>query len=483
MSFPKFTQCFLYSKGDEKPFNITDLTSTILGAGGPALLAGLLSVLLGSFGLGAIFMTIGIVTAIVSAANQWLFHRLVCLNDKKCAVGIVEATPTDGGLGNFDNDQFFDLVLLPHRREDLPIKPTPVLASDFPITLASTEVIEIMAQVNFLDAHPKNYTLQDGFMGEELLKRNEVRTADLPYDFGVYGDFNASPIKPAKTDWQKAVAGQTFKDKDGNARNKQFATSLNENKWLHCEAEGDFWVKMKEWAWLVGGIIGTAIAAGVAIATGPAIGTAFAIGAAMCALGPILCAIGLLLALLAALVILAIGALAGAAVGAAIVYPLVDTLFEDGLGNVEDYNVGDTSLGPITVGDKVAVMGEHIYDGFHEGWNEFHPMIAVMKINKEESSQYLQWNPEFTDGVHAYPDDLEHWPANIRKLKQDDMRQGLNSQKMAERAKFLREQWCNMIQEAYRPDVKKDQLNGPYRWTIHPEIDGCKPQKEPDVPK
>jgi hypothetical protein len=329
-------------------------------------------------------------------------------------------------LGNFDNDQFFDLVLIPHRPEDLaqtmPLFDAAALAD--PIT--GPAAAEANKQINILDANPKNYVLSDNFLGVELLKQDNAKTLDLPYK-----------------------------------------TTLHESKYLHCEAEGDFWVKMKEWAWLIGTVTAVSVAAAVA--------TAFTIGAAMCALGPILCFIGLLLALIAALIILAIGALINAGI--------VNTLYEDGKGNVEDYNVGDSKLGAIKKGDKVVVIGEHVYDGFHDGWNEFHPMIAVMKINEVESSQYLMWNPDFVEGVNTYPDELSTWPANIKGLTETDMKTGLNSQKILDRAKFLREQWCRMVREANDPTVKHTQVEDPNRWTIHPVIDSCEPVEEPEVPK
>ncbi|PYJ39912.1 MAG: hypothetical protein DME81_02570, partial [Verrucomicrobia bacterium] len=55
------------------------------------------------------------------AANQWLNHRLICLNkdNPQCAVGIVSYNPTRSDLGVFDNDQYFDVVLMPHPTEEI----------------------------------------------------------------------------------------------------------------------------------------------------------------------------------------------------------------------------------------------------------------------------------------------------------------------------------------------------------------------------
>jgi glycosyltransferase involved in cell wall biosynthesis len=69
--------------------------------------------------------------------------------------------------------------------------------------------------------------------------------------------------------------------------------------------------------------------------------------------------------------------------------------FHSDPGDVEEENVGDHSLGPITNGDQVVVLGRHVYDGFHEGWHEIHPLMAIMKIDSRDTSQYQEWDPDF----------------------------------------------------------------------------------------
>src|ERR1051325_7971011 len=101
----------------------------------------------GGFVFGGIAFAVGFVSAILTVADLWLNHRLVCLTGVKCAVGLVNDNPHHGGLGNFDNDEFFNTVLMPHRKEDQTGPP------------GSTSPEQ--------DAHPKNYIHQDGLMGEE----------------------------------------------------------------------------------------------------------------------------------------------------------------------------------------------------------------------------------------------------------------------------------------------------------------------------
>jgi len=392
MAYRKFTQCYNYLATGEKPFHIDDLISIVTGAAGPGGVAALILFASGAFAIGAIALAIGFVSAIATVADLWLFHRLVCLTGIKCAVGIVNDRPHHGGLGNFDNDEFFNVVLLPHRADD----------KNLPPGTAGQQ------------AHPKNYIHRDNLMGQEFLIP-VPQSGDLPYDF-----------------------------------------SKEESSTLHCEAEGEFWVKMKEWAWLMGLVIGAASAAGAA--------AGIAVAAAMCALGPILCLLGLLIGLLIWLL--------STAAGGAIAAGIMAIIFEASKGDVEDANVGDAALGPITAGDKVIVYGEHVYDGFHEGWNEFHPLMTVCKLNEHESSQYLQWDPNFPVGG-ALPTDTDDMPAEIKNLAEDDMRAGLDSDKFAARAAWLRKKFCRMMSEAHDPATRNEQERPKNRWTIHPYVDGC----------
>src|ERR1700694_1571588 len=163
MAFKKYTQCYNYLVTGEKPLNLDDLFSTVLGAAGPGGVAALIGGASGACVFAGISLTIAFVSAIATVADLWLFHRLVCLTGNKCAVGIVGEDPHHGGLGNFDNDEFFSLVLMPHRKEDKIGPP----GSAF--TTAEQ------------DAHPTNYIHQDHLMGEELLVP-VAQSGDLPYD-------------------------------------------------------------------------------------------------------------------------------------------------------------------------------------------------------------------------------------------------------------------------------------------------------------
>ncbi|HLF64365.1 MAG TPA: hypothetical protein VI603_11460 [Saprospiraceae bacterium] len=404
MAFKKYTQCYNYLSTGKKPFHIDDLFAIVLGAAGPGGIAAILSWAAGLWVVGAIAMAIGFISAIATVADLWLYQRLVCLTGMKCAVGVVNDDPHHGGLGNFDNDEFFNVILMPHRKADK------IGGAGF--TTAEQ------------DAQPKNYIHKDGLMGQELLV-SVTQSGNLPYD---------------------------------NTKEEAAA--------LHCEAEGAFWVRMKEWAWVMGLVLGAASAAGAA--------AGLAVAGALCALGPWLCLLGILIGLL----IWALSTAAGGAIAAGI----MAIIFEASKGDVEDANVGDSALGPIVAGDKVIVYGEHVYDGFHEGWNEFHPLITVAKLNKDESSQYLEWDPNFPEGG-IVPADTDDMPPDIITLHPKDMREGLNSEKFAKRATWMREKYCRMMHDAHNPNTRDQQGLEKHRWTIHPDVDGCRASDDPPPPR
>jgi hypothetical protein len=143
---------------------------------------------------------------------------------------------------------------------------------------------------------------------------------------------------------------------------------------------------------------------------------------------------------------------------------VLQAIFDADRGDVEDANVGDKTLGPIIPGNRVAVLGHWVYDGFHDGWHEIHPLMAVQKIlgdNDSDGDHYLTWDPRYA---------ATEAPAG---LTPDDIRRGLESLAFAGRAKVIRDRWCVALQEAFLPETRETQQSGLHRWTIHPAVDGC----------
>jgi hypothetical protein len=405
--FKQYTKCYVHTPGD-KPFNKADLAKFVGGAAAPGLIVMILAFASGASVIGYVALAITYAATITAVANEWLFHRLVCLDGAKCAMGIVETDPKVAGFGEFDNDDFFDLRLMPHRPGDEYQAPG---ATGFAAGTAGP------SSDGKTEKTPENDIYNDGFQGQALLRPT---IADLPYDL------------------TRSV--------------------------LHCEAEGNFWQAMKDYAPVMG--VATAAGAAAGCAVGAAIG----------------CAIGGLFGPIGAAIGCAIGCIAGAVAGAAAAsYAGAQIAFHSDPGDVQDANVGDQALGPIAAGDEVVVFGQHVYDGFHEGWHEFHPLMAIMKINSKDTSQYLEWDPDFLNAT-PLPSDVGI-PAPLQNLTVADMQAGLKEPKFRGRAEFLRDRWCKAVGDAFTAAVRNAQARAEHRWTIHPAVDGCIPSAPPPAPR
>lgn len=450
MAYKHFTSCYSYPAGG-KPYNEKDRIAFVvtqvliaLVIGGTFALAGLIAGPFGAIIGGALGTVVGLTNLISNAADQWLNHRLICLNkgNPECAVGVASYNPTRSELGVFDNDQYFDVVLMPHPTVSIDAS----LFEDDAIKKSSGtalvpknrygpdgKVVPDFAQ--HVADHPANDILTDHFQGETFLSTR----ADIATDLG-YAPPNS-----------------------------------HERNALHCEAEGDFWVRMNVLAPALATLLAVAI---VVTAVGAAAGSA--IGSAIgCALGsffgPIGCAIGGFLGGL-------LGGAAGAAAAGALTYfgaiqPILQAIFDAGPGDIQDANVGDTGLGPLKMGDRVVVLGERVYDGYHFGWNEFHPLMAVVKIDQLRvgPEYYLEWQPDFA-GTPPLPP-----PGETILLTVDDMKAGLDSEHFRSRCVALKETWCRMLQDAFSEPTRQTQQGLEERWTVHPMVDGCRPA-EPDPP-
>lgn len=437
MPYKHYTRCFNFPPGrppynekDRPKFLVFDLLLPLLATGavgaGFGLLGGPIGAAIGAF----VGLSAGFTLFLQKAADEWLTHRLVCLSDgdPKCAIGVVSYDPTRSDLGAFDNDQFFNVVLMPH--------PTVAIVEDgAPAIVAASRydvngAVKDPAWATHVTAHPANDILGDQFQAETLLKPHQALADTVGY-----------------------------------------ATPDDADRWsLHCEAEGDFWVRMKRLAPALGPLL-TVVTVTVLATAGAGAAAGAAAGCAIGGFfGPIGCAIGAIIGALLG------GAAAGAAAAAiayfAVIKPILQSIFDHGQGDVQDANVGDSTLGPIKMGDRVAVLGLHVYDGYHDGWHELHPLMAVIKIETADqagATRYLEWSPQFGDG-----DPLPQKVADTDPdLTPDDMRAGLNSDAFRARCEDLLKAWCGLLHEAFDPQTRTRQQGQGLRWAVHPLVDGC----------
>jgi hypothetical protein len=420
MAFRQYTRCYNHTPGD-KPFNKSDLMMFVLGASAPGLIIAILGFLAGSAGniVGFVAIIIQYAVTITAVANEWLHHRLCCISGDQCAVGTVESPPAMGSLlGEFDNDQYFDIRLMPHRHQDEYRAPNTRWNETPPRPGLSLD--------GESESHPQNDIFLDLFQGTTLLK---PFFTDLPY-------------RPVSEDAPALAEAAKLANFDGTVTRCT----------LHCEAEGSFWSDMKA----------TAALQGIAVGGGAAVG-GIAGAEAGCAIGVSFCGIG---CIAGAIIGGIIGALGGGALGG---YLAASAAFNSDPGNVNDANVGDGPLGDLHDQDQVVVFGTLVYDGFHEGWHEFHPLKAVIKASDPKianlGAPYLEWDPAFPSGSTP--------PAGLTAA---DMRAGLASPAFATAAKKVQNDWCRLVREAFDPATVNTQSQPEHRWAVHPLVDGCSPQ-------
>jgi len=156
----QYTQCYHHTPPD-KPFSRADLLAFVVGNAWPGATVAILAFLGGAPAISIIAIFIQSAVTVTAVANAWLYHRLVCMPSDAlpCAIGTVIANPTVGDLGEFDNDQYFSIRLMPH-------PPLAESASD-------------QDKRDFTDS-----VTTDGFQGQELLG---PVAWDLPY---------ADPVDP-----------------------------------------------------------------------------------------------------------------------------------------------------------------------------------------------------------------------------------------------------------------------------------------------
>ena len=113
------------------------------------------------------------------------------------------------------------------------------------------------------------------------------------------------------------------------------------------------------------------------------------------------------------------------------------------------FNAWETADGPKGMVDLAYVYGRWVYDSFHDGWNELHPVHFMLKIGEATKGDIENGN---------WPDELGEVQATY-----DGLYAGIND-----------------------PDTPRKQSEPPNDWTTHPLLDGCDdghgyPEPDPSV--
>ena len=114
----------------------------------------------------------------------------------------------------------------------------------------------------------------------------------------------------------------------------------------------------------------------------------------------------------------------------------------------------DIGLDPASLDGRavVVVKGDWIYDSFHEGWNEIHPVKDCLVVGHLKEGE--DWrNFKFVDEATQLEFTLDS-VANVERF---------------------RDFWCGMLKDAEDAQDGGSQDDPQHDWGIHPGVDGCKP--------
>lgn len=139
-----------------------------------------------------------------------------------------------------------------------------------------------------------------------------------------------------------------------------------------------------------------------------------------------------------------------------VVAALVAAWFAAEDGNPDDARV-DPEAGELSVGDYVVIKGRWVYDAAHSGWNELHPVKSIQKLGGRTFYPPTTNPQEYVDRV-----------CGLYKPVPPGDRDGPEGQP-ASMTPAQEETW----------DAQRRPQN---RWVLHPAVDGCDPQGEPEQP-
>lgn len=357
------------------------------------------------------YTAIPLLLIVIGFCNWWLYDRLICLGGDRCAIGFLGAVePSDGksGLEAFDTDFSFNLVLAPHQYQELPPDYPPKPPIPAPPLTNSAD----WADKQFKEALHRQIA-DDGLQG--VLIKETATTGDEKTIFGTKKyDFEG---------YFSTLGGQSVK--------------YTYQPYLHCEFEG-------------AGIIDLLHSAEAALA----FATAAAVVCAIPIIGWIACAV---LSLVAAII-----AIAGIFVA----------MNDRAKPSVYDPVTGKTSDELHSGHDILFVKGTWVFDTFHEGWNELHPVKKCYRIATASfvRTDVIDWH----DAIASFMVATGRWiwdPAQLPALKPIKLDGPPQPHDWTDWVAF----WCDHVETTSNPLTVAAQARPENQWTIHPLVDGCDP--------
>ncbi len=386
--FPSWTQC-------SSPLDYYPLPTwavALLPAGG--LVALVAAALAGAWipGVAALLATAclgGIVFC-----SWWLNVRLICLGGDHSAIGAIYhleppvASLDAFALGDYDTDYSFNLLLWPFVPADE--LPTSFVAEQWSASAESDLEAAWPTLAPLVPAVP--YATVQGQV-ERIIPQQTMSALNLTFV------------------GQDVESGDEPSPQPGGGSSQHFL--------LHCEIEGPGIYDLRTLLWVLFGVF---VAAAIASAI-PVIGSI----------------VSLVLTILAFLAFL-FG-------GPALQHDDASPPADGGWGG--SFNPYDTAQDPDAEVDLAYVYGRWVYDSFHDGWNELHPLHFMVKLGQA------------TQGQLGAGD----WPGKLI-----DIQGRLDAQFAQNRT----------------PGSAALQADPSNQWTVHPLLDGCLgampyPQPDPGV--
>ncbi|WP_175150887.1 hypothetical protein [Paraburkholderia ultramafica] len=355
------------------------------------------------------YTAIPLLLIVIGFCNWWLYDRLLCLGGDRCAIGFLGAVEPSSGKSGLEA---FDTDF------------------SFNLVLAPHQYQELPP-----DYPPPGPPPFPPDPKEEEKKFKEALHRQIADD-GLQGVL----IKEtATTGDEKTIFGTKKYDFQGYFSTLGgWSVKYTFQPYLHCEFEG-------------AGVMDLLHAAEAALA----FATAAAVFCAIPVVGWVVCAV---LSVVAAII---------AIVG------VIGAMNDKAQPTVYDPVTGKTSSEMHSGSDILFVKGTWVFDTFHEGWNEIHPVKECYRIAtaRFERADVIDWD----DAIASYMVAIHRWTWDATKLPVRTPIKLDGPPKPRDWTDWVAF-WCDHVGTTSDPLTVAAQARPENQWAVHPLIDGCRPE-------